>query len=75
MVDKIIHFEVKDYKGKIIICEESRWNDHIVGGPSHPYMEGSEQEVIDTLQDPEYGFRCYDRFFKNRRVYYKLSKT
>ena len=38
-------------------------------------MEGTEQEVIDALQNPEYGYRCYDRIYENRRIYYKLSKT
>jgi hypothetical protein len=56
VVDKNIHFEVRDFKGGVIICEESTWNDHIVGCPNHPYMEGTEQEVIDALQNPEYGF-------------------
>jgi hypothetical protein len=75
VVDKNIHFEVTDFKGRVIICEESTWNDHIVGGPNHPYMEGNEQEVIDALQNPEYGFRCHDRAYKNCRIYYKLSNT
>ncbi len=38
-------------------------------------MEGTEKEIIEALQAPEYGFRCYDRVYPNRRVYYKISKT
>ena len=38
-------------------------------------MEGAEQEVIDALHHPLHGFRCIDRIYKNRRIYYKVSKT
>jgi len=70
-----IHFETIDFEGRRIICDELRWNDHIIGDPDHPYMEGTEQEIIEALQDPAYGLRYYDRTYPNHRVYYKISKT
>jgi hypothetical protein len=70
-----IHFEVEDFKGRKIICTNSRWNDHIIIDPDHPYMEGSEQEVIDALQNPDPRFRSIDKDYPNGRIYYKLSRT
>ena len=70
-----LHIDGTDFKGRRIICTESRWKEHIIGDPNHPYMEGAESEVIEAIQDPEYGFRCIDRDYPNRRVYYKMSKS
>lgn len=65
-----VYFEVKDYKGRTIICEKSRWFDHIIENVHHTYMDGAEQDVIDALVKPNNNCRCYDRKYQNRRVYY-----
>lgn len=65
-----IHFEVKDFKGRTIVCEKERWFDHVAENPNHKYMDGSEEDVILALINPHNKHRCYDRARKNRRVYY-----
>ncbi len=65
-----IHFEVKDYAGRTIICTEIQWEDHVLG-PNHRIMEGCEREVISALQAPNNGIRYIDRKRANRRIYYK----
>lgn len=73
-MDDDLHFEVKDFQGRIIRCTEVHWQDHILG-VNHPYMNGAENDVVSALQHPEHGFRCFDRIYPNRRVYYKLSES
>ena len=75
MENEPLHFDVLDFKGNRIICTEFQWINHVVGDPNHPYMDGCEEEVAAALQDPEYGYRCYDRRDPCKRVYYKLSKS
>jgi hypothetical protein len=66
---KDIHFETNDYTGIKIICTVLDW-EHICRAP-HEYMEGEEQEVIDTLRYPDYGVRYHDADYpETRRVYY-----
>lgn len=69
-----IHFEVKDFAGRTIVCTLIQWEDHVLG-PSHRYMEGAEKEVIQTLQTPDNNVRYLDRSpkYPNRRVYYKKT--
>lgn len=80
MDEKPLHFDITDFRGRRIVCYEERWNEHVIDEPDHPYMEGAEDEVIETLQDPEYGIRYLDRryddpVFHDKRIYYKLSKS
>jgi hypothetical protein len=64
-----VHFETIDFSGRKIICTLDRW-EHICRIP-HQYMEGEEQEVIDALQNPDFGVRYIDADYpENRRVYY-----
>jgi hypothetical protein len=65
-----VHFKVKDFKGRTIICEKSRWFDHIAESKHHAYMDGAEKDVINALENPHNKHRCYDRKYKKRRVYY-----
>lgn len=71
---KRIHFETVDYKGRKIICTERQWK-HVCKKP-HEYMEGQEDEVIETLQKPDYGIRHIDVDDPNyRRVYYMTHSS
>ena len=70
-----IHFKIDDFQGRSIICEESQWNNHVVGCRNHKFMAGRESIVIDALQDPDHGIRHYDVDYPKRRCYYKTSKT
>jgi hypothetical protein len=67
-----IHFEVKDYAGRTIVCTVIQWEDHVLK-PSHKYMEGAENEVISALKSPDNNIRYIDRNpkYTNRRIYYK----
>jgi hypothetical protein len=65
-----VYFEIKDFKGRTIVCERMRWFDHIIENTHHKYMEGSEEDVKQALRTPHNHHRCYDRVRKNRRVYY-----
>jgi hypothetical protein len=68
------HFVTNDFEGRQIICEESQWVDHVCKKP-HSYMEGAEAEVIDALQNPDFGLRHVDREYPFYRIYYKISTT
>lgn len=65
-----LHIETTNFEGRRIICTESQWYDHIVENKNHNYMDGAESEVIDALKNPHNNYRCHDRYYKNRRVYY-----
>lgn len=75
MDDEPLHIDVADFLGRRIICTEFQWVDHIIRDQHHRYMEGSEDEIIKALQNPQYGMRFRDRDYSNRRVYYKESST
>ena len=65
-----LHFEIEDFKGRIIVCEKTRWFDHIAENIHHKYMDGSEEDVINALKNPHNQHRCYDRVRSNRKIYY-----
>jgi len=78
MDENDIYFETEDFKERKIICTKVQWHDHIL--KHHPYMDGSEDDVVDALRNPHNGQRCYDRGHKTRagnrrRVYYKYFET
>ncbi len=75
MEEDELHFEVKDFAGRAIICTELQWEDHVCGRRAHLYMEGSEREVIAALQAPDHGMRHMVEGNPKRRSYYKLSWT
>ncbi len=70
-----VHFEVKDFQGRTIVCEKTRWFDHIVENSHHSYMDGAENDVKSALTNPYNNCRCYDRVYPNRRVYYSYHEN
>lgn len=66
-----VHFETLDFEGRKIICKESWWHFHIVGDIHHTNMAGHEKDIVEALQNPEYGIRYIDRKHPNHRIYYK----
>jgi len=70
-----IKFETKDFRGRKITCTRVRWIDHIAENSHHAYMDGLEDYVIEAINNPHNGYRCYDRAYKNRRVYYKYYEA
>ena len=63
------HIETVDFLGNKVFCTERRWKRHICRKP-HEYMDGEEQEVMDTLKRPDYRIRHFDADEPCRRIYY-----
>jgi hypothetical protein len=61
-------FAVNDPRGCLIICTETRWNNHIL--IERPWMAGWEKDVSRAVQDPI--MICEDSDFENRIVYYYM---
>ncbi len=64
-------FEVKDPRGRKVICTEDCFHYHIL--TNHPNMLEQEEEIQLTLTDPTFGFIYADAKRPERNVYYRLN--
>ena len=57
--------EVTDIRGILVVCEKSRWEEHII---LHPEVKGKEEVVKNTIKEPEVIYQSAE--YKERDVYF-----
>ena len=62
-------FRAVDPRGRVVICTDEVWNDHICSG--HPEMAGSEDLVRAAIAEPQLELIYRDVDEDDRDVYYR----